>query len=597
MINLLSPLYLWGAAAGIAALVLIHLLLRIKPILHLFPACRFISSAHEVHRRRRRIRNVLLLILRMLCVLAFSLVFARPVLREGEVRPAGTHTVIVVDTSYSMRLPGKDSDQSRFARTVDWFLKNKTNWDADSFTLVSDRGEVIGTIGISSSEFERHISEVVPEFGSTSLGKGLQTAALALDRLPASKKTLVILSDFAGPALDGWPSACLGPEVSILTPPIQPSNPYFVESIELIDPPEDSSYDVGIRVGLGGDFSGSESVTMRIGEEGKAQKSSVPEGADTVEFYDYLGAARQSSLPVMAGWEGSGLSGLNFYGVLPPRPPIDIIFHQGSEPSPHLHAALAAVAEDSALINMNSGVGSGYYVIASGADIPSVSPGSSILITGWGSELSRLQLEERLPVELYRYEEGIFPTGPPLDAEAHSRWLLNPGPTVRVLSTYLDLTPLLLAWTDRGIQHYFLNFNSRNAGPTGWAQQPNLPIAIRHLIADGSFGERTLKIDSGLLPLGEADIRRIWGPPEFPDRDAPGVGKTENEYFARNIPRAEFAVSDQAELTINLQRILGENTAGEGIIEGTIELWPWLLGLLLFTLILVELIAGGRYGE
>jgi hypothetical protein len=246
---------------------------------------------------------------------------------------------------------------------------------------------------------------------------------------------------------------------------------------------------------------------------------------------------------------------------------------------------------------MNSGVGSGYYVITSGADIPSVPPGSSILITGWGSELSRLQLEERLPVELYRYEKGIFPAGPPLDAEAHSRWLLNPGPTVRVLSTYLDLTPLLLAWTDRGIQHYFLNFNSRNAGPTGWAQQPNLPIAIRHLIADGSFGERTLKIDSGLLPSGEADIRRIWGPPEFPHRGAPGVGKTENGYFARNIPRAEFAVSDQAELTINLQRILGENTAGEGIIEGTRELWPWLLGLLLFTLILVELIAGGRYGE
>ena len=56
-------------AAGLAVLpVIIHLLMRSKPRLVVFPALRFVKMMHNAHITRHRIKHLLLLLMRMAAI-------------------------------------------------------------------------------------------------------------------------------------------------------------------------------------------------------------------------------------------------------------------------------------------------------------------------------------------------------------------------------------------------------------------------------------------------------------------------------------------------------------------------------------------------
>jgi hypothetical protein len=72
-----------------------------------FAATRFLRSAPVEHSRRRRLRELILLALRVaaLCLLAFA--FARPYLAQSAAALSAPVTVVLVDTSASMSAPGQ----------------------------------------------------------------------------------------------------------------------------------------------------------------------------------------------------------------------------------------------------------------------------------------------------------------------------------------------------------------------------------------------------------------------------------------------------------------------------------------------------------
>src|SRR4051794_16968241 len=101
MLSFLSPLFLIGPLAA-AVPIALHLLKREPEPRVRFAAVRLLKQAPVEYTDRRRIRELLLLALRIATLVLFALAFARPFVASGAaVGPAGV-TMVVLDTSYSM---------------------------------------------------------------------------------------------------------------------------------------------------------------------------------------------------------------------------------------------------------------------------------------------------------------------------------------------------------------------------------------------------------------------------------------------------------------------------------------------------------------
>jgi hypothetical protein len=103
-VGFLSPLFLaLGSAAAIP--LLIHLMRRRTGVRIMFPAARYLIRAEQEHSRRLKLRNLLLMVLRVLAVLCIALAAARPVSGTiGRLIGAGhgsTAVALVLDNSLS----------------------------------------------------------------------------------------------------------------------------------------------------------------------------------------------------------------------------------------------------------------------------------------------------------------------------------------------------------------------------------------------------------------------------------------------------------------------------------------------------------------
>jgi Aerotolerance regulator N-terminal len=113
------PLLLGGLAlVGIP--VLIHLIMRQKPKRLPFPAFRFLVQKHRTNQTRLRLRQLLLLLLRMAIIAALCLALVRPALTSGVLSPLApdrpVSAVLLIDTSYSMEYAVSDKTRLDEAR-------------------------------------------------------------------------------------------------------------------------------------------------------------------------------------------------------------------------------------------------------------------------------------------------------------------------------------------------------------------------------------------------------------------------------------------------------------------------------------------------
>ncbi len=100
----LSLIHAGFLAAGLAVAVpvVIHLLFRQKTRTLAIGSVRFLHQVVREHRRRRRVRQWILLALRMLAVLLLALLFARPYWDASQRRGFDQEVVLLVDRSASM---------------------------------------------------------------------------------------------------------------------------------------------------------------------------------------------------------------------------------------------------------------------------------------------------------------------------------------------------------------------------------------------------------------------------------------------------------------------------------------------------------------
>src|SRR6059058_5319547 len=104
------PILLGGLLlAGIP--ILLHLIMRQKPKVLLFPAFRFLIQRHRKNQRKLRLRHLVLLALRMLLIAAICLALARPKVFDvafGLQSDRPVAAVFVIDTSSSMEYKTSD---------------------------------------------------------------------------------------------------------------------------------------------------------------------------------------------------------------------------------------------------------------------------------------------------------------------------------------------------------------------------------------------------------------------------------------------------------------------------------------------------------
>ncbi len=97
----LSPLFLIGVSAC-ALPVIIHLIFKKKARVVLFPSIVFLREIHREVVRKRRIEEVLVMILRMLVLILFALFLSKPVLKTNLLGGGSKAVVILLDDSFSM---------------------------------------------------------------------------------------------------------------------------------------------------------------------------------------------------------------------------------------------------------------------------------------------------------------------------------------------------------------------------------------------------------------------------------------------------------------------------------------------------------------
>ena len=187
--------------AGLTALalpVLIHLLLKRKKQQLRFSTLRFFRRHDEHSSQRRKLRNLLLLAVRLLLLAVLVLAFARPFLAENEA--AGTHqkrrlVVFVLDRSASMQ--AIDAGVPRWPKAKESIQKVLAELKPnDRAALISCASHCEVLSGAAPPEtIIRLLKDLQPAYGSGNVGEGLQLAGRIASSAGDSVPAIYVVSD------------------------------------------------------------------------------------------------------------------------------------------------------------------------------------------------------------------------------------------------------------------------------------------------------------------------------------------------------------------------------------------------------------------
>ena len=192
----LSPLFLLGALAAAVPIVL-HLL-RQEPEASLkFAAVRMLQHAPVEHADKRRLRDLLLLALRVAALVLLAFAFARPFIASGAERAASGVTVVALDTSYSLSAPGRFARAQDLARTA---VREAPAGHLVALVTFSDGAQVAQAATPDRALVLGAIGNARAGYGATRYRAALSTAA---DAIGDREGRTVVVTDLQA---NGWDS-------------------------------------------------------------------------------------------------------------------------------------------------------------------------------------------------------------------------------------------------------------------------------------------------------------------------------------------------------------------------------------------------------
>jgi len=196
----LNPIFLLGAiAAGVP--VLVHLVRRTRAPRIQFPSLMFLRKIEQKTIRRRKLRNLLLLLVRCAALLLLALAFARPYFTGSTpVSASGDHTstVILVDGSYSMRYGDVFNRAKQSARNM---INDAASDEQLAVVLFSKSYQVLMPLKADRPEANSAVSQMQPGLESTDYLQAIQAADSILKEAGRGQHRVYLISDFQN---SGW---------------------------------------------------------------------------------------------------------------------------------------------------------------------------------------------------------------------------------------------------------------------------------------------------------------------------------------------------------------------------------------------------------
>jgi hypothetical protein len=217
--NFLAPLFLIGGAAA-AIPIILHLLKREPEVRLKFAAVRLLRHGPVEQTQRRRLRELLLLALRVAAILLLALAFARPYFASGSASESAGVTVVALDTSLSFSAPGRFERARELAKAA---IDRVPSGDLAAVITFADEAVLAAAPSLDRSAARLAVDAATPGFGRTRYRPAL---ARASELMAGRRGTIVVVSDLQQ---NGWDSGDRiavpqSAQIDVIDVGIQPAN-------------------------------------------------------------------------------------------------------------------------------------------------------------------------------------------------------------------------------------------------------------------------------------------------------------------------------------------------------------------------------------
>jgi hypothetical protein len=193
-LSFLAPLFLVGAIAAAIPIALHLFHRRAEPVID-FAAMRYLRQAPVEQAKRRRVRELVLLALRVTALALMAFAFARPYIASASASLAGGATVVLVDTSASVTAPGQ-FEQIR-SRVAD-IIRGTPSTHAVAVLSFAQTADVIAPLAADRSLALAAVTQLQPGGGATRYRAALRRAA---EELAGRSGRVVVVTDLQE---SGW---------------------------------------------------------------------------------------------------------------------------------------------------------------------------------------------------------------------------------------------------------------------------------------------------------------------------------------------------------------------------------------------------------
>ncbi len=233
-----------------ATLLLGGLALAIPIIIHLFHKSRFqivkwgamhlLETVIRVNRRRVRIEQIILLIVRACLPIFLALAMARPIWKGNQklLGESRTSTIVALDNSYSMQ--ATRAGQSNFSLATDEAARIVGNLKRGSDVQVLLMGDGVTPMFdepvYDTARVAQALGKLDAGFGSAAVPDALEYAAGVFAKMHESARNLVVFTDFQRVSFEATSDARLGEKIDRLKRlPIPPGITFFNVGEEVRD--------------------------------------------------------------------------------------------------------------------------------------------------------------------------------------------------------------------------------------------------------------------------------------------------------------------------------------------------------------------------
>ena len=195
-ITFITPLLLVGLIAA-AIPPMLHLLAVVRAREVYFPTVRFLKISMEKSARRRRIENLLLMILRSILLAALAVAVAEPIVHAAGILWSGKHSAaaIIIDNSYSMGLKQTNATQLDQIRREAIELLSGSDRPSAAAVIPTDTLEQSTTLESDLEIPRRRIMQIKLGWRKAAIIPAVKKAISLLREYTAGGKTIYLFSD------------------------------------------------------------------------------------------------------------------------------------------------------------------------------------------------------------------------------------------------------------------------------------------------------------------------------------------------------------------------------------------------------------------